>query len=111
MDDQVFKLISHIPVKEMTPGYLSKIIHTGKNTINIIDVKAGSVSPLHRHFHHQLAFVLQGEFDMTVNGVTQRLHTGLYADIPPDVEHGGVAVTDCRLLDIFSPERDDFKDA
>ncbi|MGN6394969.1 MAG: cupin domain-containing protein [Mucilaginibacter sp.] len=110
MDTSIFKHFSDIPTKEIAPGYFSKLIHTETNTINFIDVTKGSPIPRHRHVHEQLSFVLEGEFELTVNEIPQRLTPGLFAVIPSNVWHSGVAITDCRLIDIFSPVREDYRD-
>jgi quercetin dioxygenase-like cupin family protein len=109
MDHSIFKAFADIDVKEIAPGFFSKLIHTDTNTINFIEVKAGCSVPLHRHVHEQLSFVLEGIFEMTVNGQPQQLDKGLYCIIPSNVEHGGIAITDCKLIDIFSPAREDYK--
>lgn len=108
MSEDIFRQFADIPVVEMSPGFLSKLIHTDHNTINFIEIKAGSDSPIHSHPHHQCAFVLKGEFEMTVGNEVQVLNTGKFAMIPGNVPHGGRAITDCTLLDIFSPVRADF---
>ena len=104
MKEEIFRLFSDIEVKEMSPGFFSKLIHTDNNTINFLQITAGSDSPIHSHPHHQCAFVLKGQFEMTVGEETQILDTGKFVVIPGGVPHGGRAVTDCTLLDIFSPE-------
>jgi quercetin dioxygenase-like cupin family protein len=104
-----FYSFSEIAVKEIAPGFFSKLIHTQNNTINFIEVKAGGTVPLHQHIHEQSSFVIEGEFEMTIDGVTTVLNAGLYAIIPSNAVHGGKAVTDCRLIDIFSPAREDYK--
>lgn len=109
MSENIFRNVDDMPVKEMVPGHFSRLLHTGANTINILDVKADSVSPMHQHPHHQCAFVLEGAFEMTVGDETHILTPGLFAVIPPNTIHGGRAITDCKLLDVFSPEREDFK--
>lgn len=109
MNNEIFKAFSDIEVREMSPGFFSKIIHTTNNTINFIEIKAGSDSPIHSHPHHQCAFVLKGKFEMTVGGETQILDTGKFVLIPPNIPHSGKAITDCTLLDIFDPVREDFK--
>jgi len=109
MQNQYFKLFTDIPTKEIAPGYFSKLIHTSANTINFIDVKAGIALPLHKHMHEQYSFVLEGKFELTVDGIPQILDPGMFAIIPSNVMHGGTAVTDCRLIDIFSPAREDYK--
>jgi len=109
MDTNIFKYFADIPVKEIAPGYFSKLIHTDTNTINFIEVAAGRAVPRHKHIHEQYTFVLEGKFELTVNDEPQVLDTGMYALIPSEAYHSGVAVTDCRLLDIFSPVREDYR--
>lgn len=109
MNTDIFREFKDIEVREMSPGFFSKIIHTATNTINFIEIKAGSDSPIHSHPHQQCAFVLKGQFEMTVGEETQVLDTGKFVVIPGNVPHGGKAITDCTLLDIFSPVREDFK--
>ncbi len=109
MDKSVFKYFADIPTKEVAPGFFSKLIHTDTNTINFIEVKAGSAIPLHKHIHQQCSFALEGKFEMTVNGDLQVLEPGLFAIIPSNAEHGGRAITDCKLVDIFSPVREDYR--
>ncbi len=109
MDTNIFRQFTDIKTKEMTPGYFSKIIHTDTNTINFIEVKAGAVSPIHQHPHHQCAFCIEGQFELTVDGVPQILDANTFAVIPSNVWHGGRAITDCKLVDIFNPIREDFR--
>ncbi|HEY0244583.1 MAG TPA: cupin domain-containing protein [Mucilaginibacter sp.] len=109
MDTPIFRRFADIPTKKIAPGYLSKLIHTDNNTINFIDVTAGSVVPRHQHVHQQCAFVIEGKFELTVNDVPQVLEPGTFAVIPANVFHSGVALTDCKLVDIFSPVREDYR--
>ncbi len=109
MDTTIFRHFSDITTKEIAPGFFSKLIHTDNNTLNFIEVKAGCSVPLHQHLHQQCAFVLEGKFELTVNGDPQVLEPGTFAIIPSNVQHGGTALTDCKLLDIFSPVREDYK--
>ncbi|MGZ3874312.1 MAG: cupin domain-containing protein [Mucilaginibacter sp.] len=109
MDQSIFHKFGDIATKEIAPGFFSKLIHTDANTVNFIEVKAGCSVPRHRHIHEQCSFVIEGEFELTVNDMPQILNPGLFAIIPPNVWHSGNAITDCRLIDLFSPARDDYK--
>jgi quercetin dioxygenase-like cupin family protein len=109
MDQSIFQRFDDIDTKEIAPGFFSKLIHTETNTINFIEVKAGCSVPRHKHIHQQCSFVTEGEFELTVNDVPQLLNKGLFAVIPSDAWHGGRAITDCKLIDIFSPVREDYR--
>jgi quercetin dioxygenase-like cupin family protein len=109
MDEPVFRKFSDIETKEIVPGYFSKLIHTENNTVNFIEVKAGDAIPRHRHIHQQCSFVIEGKFEMTVDDVAQVLEPGTFAVIPSNAWHSGIAVTDSRLIDIFSPVREDYR--
>ena len=109
MDEQVFRQFDDIPTKEIAPGFFSKLIHTDTNTINFIEVKAGISLPRHNHIHQQCSFVIEGKFEMTVNYIPQVLDAGSFAVIPSNAWHSGKAITDCKLIDIFSPVREDYR--
>jgi quercetin dioxygenase-like cupin family protein len=93
----------------VAPVFFSKLIHTDRNTINFITVAAGSSVPRHKHPHQQYTFVLEGKFELTVNDDPQVLDPGRYALIPSEAYHSGIAITDCKLLDIFDPVREDYR--
>jgi len=109
MDKTIFHTFNEIKTKEIAPGFFSKLIHTETNTINFIEVKTGSSIPRHQHFHEQCSFAVEGKFELTVNDISQILEPGIFAIIPPNTWHSGIAITDCKLIDIFSPAREDYK--
>ncbi len=101
--------INELPVKEMFPGYTGRFIHTETMTFAYWEVKAGSVVPEHSHVHEQVAHVLEGKFTLTVDGVAMELEPGNVAVVPSNIKHSGIAVTDCKLLDVFCPVREDYR--
>ena len=95
--------------KEVITGFKGKAIHAGTMTFMYWTVDEGAVMPEHSHLHEQVAHVLKGKFEITVDGQTEMLEPGRVAVIPPHAKHGGRAVTACELLDVFNPEREDYK--
>ncbi|MDB5250382.1 MAG: cupin [Segetibacter sp.] len=95
--------------KEVIPGYRGRTIHTGTMTFMYWTVDEDAVMPEHSHLHEQVAHVLKGQFELTVNGEMTLLEPGTVAVIPPFAKHGGRALTACELLDVFTPEREDYK--
>jgi len=109
MDTSIFRNFSDIDVKEIAPGFFSKLIHTDTITFNFIDVKAGNSVPYHQHVHEQSSFVIEGIFEFNIDGVVKQLDNGTFVIIPSNVWHSGKAITDCKLIDIFSPVREDYR--
>jgi quercetin dioxygenase-like cupin family protein len=105
----VFQDLNDIQEREIVPGYRARFVHAEKMTLAYWEVDAGAALPEHSHPHEQIANVLEGEFELTVDGISQVLVPGQVAVIPGDVPHSGRAVTDCRLLDAFQPARDDYR--
>jgi quercetin dioxygenase-like cupin family protein len=97
-----------LPTKEIIPGFQARLIHTEQQTISLVETQAGSILPAHSHVHEQVSQVLQGEFEMTVEGETRVCKKGDVVVIPSNAVHSGRALTDCLILDTFTPVREDY---
>ncbi|HEX6558436.1 MAG TPA: cupin domain-containing protein [Longimicrobiales bacterium] len=73
-----------------------------------VQFETGAVGTMHHHPHRQATYVAAGEFDVVIAGRTSRLKSGDSFFVPPDAEHGVVALTAGTLVDVFTPAREDF---
>ncbi len=101
--------LSKIPSKEIMPGYHGKMIHGESMTWAFWDVEKGAVVPEHSHVHEQIMHVVEGDFEFTVGGKTSLYIPGDVVKIPSNIPHGGKAITVCKLMDVFSPAREEYK--
>ena len=53
--------------------------------------------------------VVAGKFEMTLDGETLQLEKGKVAVIPANAKHSGRALTDCEIMDVFYPVREDYR--
>lgn len=101
--------LKDIPAKELAPGLTGYYAHGKGMTLGLVEIKAGSNLPLHHHPHEQITYILEGRLDMTIDGKYCPLTAGMFYVIPSNVQHGAVAVTDCKVIDVFNPVREDYK--
>jgi quercetin dioxygenase-like cupin family protein len=52
---------------------------------------------------------LEGKFELTIGEETRIYEMGQLAVIPPNIIHGGKALTKCKIFDIFYPIREDYQ--
>jgi quercetin dioxygenase-like cupin family protein len=106
-----FIQLRNVPSAEPMEGFSGKFVHSEYMTIARWIIRSGSILPAHSHLHEQVAEVLSGEFELTIDGVTQVLTPGIVAVIPPNAVHSGRAITDCEIIDVFFPVREDYRSA
>jgi quercetin dioxygenase-like cupin family protein len=69
---------------------------------------AGVIGALHSHPHVQASYVAEGTFEVTIGDTMTVLSKGGSFIVPSNVVHGVRALTAGRLVDCFTPRRDDF---
>lgn len=92
----------------LAPGYHARMIHTPTMTFMLVDADAGSPLQEHKHTHEQVTSLLSGSFELTVGGILHRMKAGDVVLIPSNTPHSAKALTDCKILDVFNPRREDY---
>ena len=98
-----------ISSREVIPGYSAKFVHGDQSTLAFWDVSKGSVMPPHRHPHEQITYIAEGTLEMMIGQELYTFTKGMCHVIPPHTTHSAVALEDCRIIDAFSPARDDYR--
>ena len=101
--------LSDVPSKEIMPGYHGKMVHGKQMSWVFWNVEAGAEVPMHQHLHEQIMHVVEGTFEFTLDDHTKKYSPGDVVIIPSNIPHGGKALTACKLMDIFSPVREEYK--
>jgi quercetin dioxygenase-like cupin family protein len=101
--------LKDIPPREVIPGFEGRFIHSERATLVYWHGRKDALLPEHRHPHEQIANILKGRFELTIDGMLHELAAGDVAVIPPGALHSGKALTDCEILDVFSPVREDYR--
>jgi len=94
---------------EPISGYVATMVHSEQMTVASWQIGAGLAFPEHSHPHEQIMMVLKGEFELTVADETQVMSPGVVAIIPSEDRHSGRALTDCKVIDVFHPVREDYR--
>ncbi len=91
-------------------GVERKIVARGGNMMIVeVHFKKGSFGAMHQHFHEQVTYCTQGAVMFDIEGEKQRIAAGDSVFMPADCMHGcEVLEDDTILLDIFTPQREDF---
>jgi len=102
--------LASVPAKEIFGGLIrGHYEHLERMSVGEVHLTAHTVVPLHQHPHEQVTYVIEGRFEFTVGSETRVLEPGMAALIPGGVSHGGRTLTECKVLDIFVPVRDDYR--
>ena len=100
--------LENVPLKEIVPGYQARFVHSEHMTFAYWEIESGNSLPEHQHPHEQVVNMLEGEFELVVDGVPHQLKAGDVFVLNSNVPHGGRSITDCRILDVFQPVREDY---
>ncbi|GAO43290.1 cupin domain-containing protein [Flavihumibacter petaseus] len=101
--------LNDIPAKEFLPGLFGKMLHGESSTLGVWEIRKGAVIPEHSHVNEQITYITEGELQMTIGGKTTVFGPGNVQVIPPNVPHSGLALTDCRVIDSWTPVREAYR--
>jgi quercetin dioxygenase-like cupin family protein len=97
--------------RDIAPGVHAHPFWGDDLMLVVVNLDPHSEVPLHSHPHEQAGTVLEGEIDFNIAGEQNTLQAGDLYFIPRDVEHSAATgEIGARVLDVFTPLREDFID-
>ncbi len=98
-----------IPLEGLGNGVKRKVLAYHENLMMVeVHFEKGAVGEIHSHPHEQITYVLEGEFEFDIDGQKQVVKAGDSMFKESNVLHGTICLKKGRLLDVFSPHREDF---
>tara|TARA_A100001011_G_C14244173_1_gene814722 strand:- start:67 stop:414 length:348 start_codon:yes stop_codon:yes gene_type:complete len=73
-----------------------------------VHFEKGEIGAVHNHHHSQSTLISSGVFEITIDGITQKLVQGDSFYVPPNKLHGAVCLEEGEMIDAFSPMREEF---
>ncbi len=97
------------PWVDICPGIKRQTATSGKAMYQMLaKLEAGSKMPEHRHAQEQIVHILEGKMRLIVDGTPHELAAGDSFYLASNVPHGVETIEDTRVLDTFSPPRDEY---
>ena len=101
-----FVNLDHCESREVIPGYNAVFLHSENLTLAYWTITAGAEMPEHSHEHEQIANLLEGEFELEVDGEKQFLRPGMVALIQAQHPHWTLPQSLCaRCREILQATR------
>ncbi len=103
---------SEMKPERMSPVFERRIVHLEKIMTVVCDFTNGPAAEPdkpHSHSHEQITYVAEGELYFFMGSEKHHLVKGDIVTIPPDIPHCIQNISGfVRLIDSFSPIREDF---
>ena len=97
-------------VRELAPGLSTRIYAGEQAMLSIVDIEPGAVGNEHAHPEEQWGVLLKGSGVRTQDGEEITVSVGDFWRTPGGVLHAFRAGPEgARVLDIFSPPRDEYR--
>lgn len=89
------------------PGVNGSLSHSDNMTFAHFTIDEGTEIAEHNHPHEQWTHVIEGKLEFNNGGEIQVLESGMSAYIPSDQPHSAKALTEVKVIDCFTPVRED----
>ena len=96
-------------LKDLGGGVSRKVLaHSPEMMVVEVHFEKGGVGAMHTHPHVQCTYVKCGSFRFTIDGEDTVVNEGDTIAFPSNIPHGTVCLESGIVVDIFTPQREDF---
>jgi quercetin dioxygenase-like cupin family protein len=92
-----------LPAFERLPGWRGRYFDSPSVTFAHYEFDAGSSIHEHSHPQEEVWQIIEGELEVTINGVTQRSGPGFVGIVPPDTLHSVKAISAGKAIVVDYP--------
>jgi quercetin dioxygenase-like cupin family protein len=100
-----------LPMIERLPGWRGRYFDSANMTFAHYEFDAGSSIHEHSHPQEEVYEIVEGELELTVAGISQRLRPGMVGIVPANALHSVKAISSGRLIVVDYPLREISKHA
>jgi quercetin dioxygenase-like cupin family protein len=95
--------------KQLLPGvHLKTQVYGEKTLLGEFHIDLGAIIPMHNHPHEQTGYLISGKMEFDVAGEQFTVEPGDSWCIPGNTPHSARAAQAVRLVEVFSPVREDY---
>ena len=109
MKNDIWVFYDDAKAENNAPGVTRRILAYSDDVMIVENTfEVGAVGAMHHHPHTQITYVIEGEFRFTIGDETKIVKKGDSLLKRNGIEHGCVCLKAGKLLDVFTPMREDF---
>ena len=95
--------------KQILEGVTIKtLVYGEKSLLAEIRLEKGCRLPLHNHPHEQTGYMIAGHMKLSIGGEIVEVKPDDSWCIPAGMEHGAEILEDSKIIEVFSPVREDY---
>jgi quercetin dioxygenase-like cupin family protein len=98
--------IGTLPVIERLPGWRGRYFDSSNMTFAHYEIEAGASIHSHSHAQEEVYQVIEGELELTVDGIARRLGPGFVGIVPSDAIHSVKAISRGKVIVVDYPRRE-----
>jgi quercetin dioxygenase-like cupin family protein len=100
-----------VPMIDLVPGIRTHVVYADRIMLSFLTGQPNSYMPNHRHESEQLMVILDGALDLVIEGKLYHMEKGDVVTLPSNIDHAAyLSDKGVKVIDIFSPPRQDFID-